>query len=704
MTRCTNVEEFVAGYSRFAGEGTLFVVTKSPRPVGPARPFLIQLVDGTPVLSGTAEVVESHSEPTGPSGMAGMKLRLVEMDATSRDVHRRLVERNTQPPARVQTTAAGRAPAEAVRVQAPGARVPTSIPSILAPRVPTAELTPAPVERGPAPESSPLPASSAAGSGTAAAAPSPPSAPATPPSVDAPRRPSSPPAPAAATARASSPPLLPPSGGEPRGFARAATAPTVVVPPLGERAPSPDMVVGNGDRVAPLPGPTRAVSPTPPRHLGPGVVNTNSQPGKVTPSPPPPSSSEALSWLLTPDPLEPATAAMVSDDDDEFDAETNAVNIEGHRRQLLLRERSHAPTLPPMPEAAPQPHPVRPPETRAPGSPYILPANPLAELEGVALERFVECTLVEHTDRFHPEDLRAFFDADAAEAMDRDPAPDAASRPDGPSPSTSAPPASTEVLAELAALRRDARRGRTIIIAVSSAAIAAVVVVVAWSRSSPKEALPSTPVAAPPADRDAAAPAVRDAAVASSPSALRYGADAAAASPAEAEAAPAVVAGPLAPGKEPPPVAVTPGECRASIHADTGEVVVRWAGRNLGNAPLREVTVPCGPGEVELSHPRYQREVRPVEAIPGTVVEVSARMKRPEAVLVLQSSPPGAKFTVNGRRLGSGAKATVQAFESVTVSADLRGYETWKQKLYVKSERMTVAAPLVKSRGSRAKP
>jgi hypothetical protein len=97
VTRCATLDEFIAGYARFATDDGLFVVTRAPRAAGPpARPFMVQLADGTTVLRGVAEIVEAHPLPTGPEATCGMRLAFTELDAASRQVHRALLDESAR--------------------------------------------------------------------------------------------------------------------------------------------------------------------------------------------------------------------------------------------------------------------------------------------------------------------------------------------------------------------------------------------------------------------------------------------------------------------------------------------------------------------------------------------------------------------------------------------------------------------------------
>jgi len=117
-TNCADVEEFVRTHNRCADNETLFLATTQPLPVGPARPFVIRLSNGRPVMQGEGEVIESVKVPK-PGSRAGMRIKLVDLDDGARKVHEQLVAeaRRTRmgipPPPLPRSTAASDPPVEA---------------------------------------------------------------------------------------------------------------------------------------------------------------------------------------------------------------------------------------------------------------------------------------------------------------------------------------------------------------------------------------------------------------------------------------------------------------------------------------------------------------------------------------------------------------------------------------------------------------
>ncbi|MEJ7734520.1 MAG: hypothetical protein WKG00_35645 [Polyangiaceae bacterium] len=109
VTRCADIDEFMAAFAPFTDETSLFVVTTAPRPVGPRQPFVIQLRDGTSVLSGEGDVVESLHDPDAP--VRGMRVRLLALDEDGRRMHEALLAHAASQVGGVRGAAAGGQPA-----------------------------------------------------------------------------------------------------------------------------------------------------------------------------------------------------------------------------------------------------------------------------------------------------------------------------------------------------------------------------------------------------------------------------------------------------------------------------------------------------------------------------------------------------------------------------------------------------------------
>ena len=94
-TKCASADEFVERFARFATQTDVVVPAVPNAGVGTAGRFTIRLKDQAVIMSGRCEVSEVTSVAGPPGGPARslMRLRLLDMDARSRGIHLRLLER-----------------------------------------------------------------------------------------------------------------------------------------------------------------------------------------------------------------------------------------------------------------------------------------------------------------------------------------------------------------------------------------------------------------------------------------------------------------------------------------------------------------------------------------------------------------------------------------------------------------------------------
>jgi hypothetical protein len=115
----------------------------------------------------------------------------------------------------------------------------------------------------------------------------------------------------------------------------------------------------------------------------------------------------------------------------------------------------------------------------------------------------------------------------------------------------------------------------------------------------------------------------------------------------------------------------------------------------LGVTPLTDVAVACA-GTLALEHPRYARVEKALELEPGATTEWNERLVRPPGSLVIQSTPPGALVTVNGRPSGkTPVTVKVAAFEQAAVAVAMVGFKPWSERAYPGARPTTVNAALV---------
>ncbi|MCE9578425.1 MAG: PEGA domain-containing protein, partial [Deltaproteobacteria bacterium] len=352
-------------------------------------------------------------------------------------------------------------------------------------------------------------------------------------------------------------------------------------------------------------------------------------------------------------------------------------------------------------------------EERAPGSPLQLPANPLAALPDEALGYFVECTLYEHTDLAELDGTWATVDAAPR-------VPIAASAPAiAPGVAIVPTPTSTSRRALFAVATLSVTlgigggwllfgRGSTSEAREDDRAIATAPAAstprVKTTPASPAASIAAKPATAPkpaaPAPAIAAKPTAPPAAPA--PSAPPTPATPTAATPPTpttpppAPPAPAIAAAtvpPPAPDRPPPT-----GTCTIAVTTRPAGVTATWSGAALGVTPLAAASVPCGPGELVLTHPRYERVARTLTA-GADAAPVEVTMARPVAALTLRSIPAGATFTVNGATVGRGpTTAKVPAFETIRLTAQLPGYAPWHGTVKVRGATSTAFARLTRAR------
>jgi hypothetical protein len=98
---------------------------------------------------------------------------------------------------------------------------------------------------------------------------------------------------------------------------------------------------------------------------------------------------------------------------------------------------------------------------------------------------------------------------------------------------------------------------------------------------------------------------------------------------------------------------------------------------------------------VVIDHPRYQRVERTIQTAAGEPTKIAERLVRPRGVVTLRSTPPGASFTVDGAPVGRApARAPVNAFTTITVRANLDGYQPWSDRVYVRGTDAQITASL----------
>jgi hypothetical protein len=116
VTRCESADEFVERFARFTTETDLVVPALPNMSVGTTGRFVIRLKDQSAIMAGRCEVSEvlpMAATPNAPprSARVLMRLRLMEMDASSFGIHLRLMARRASPVGTPSAPAPPRPPA-----------------------------------------------------------------------------------------------------------------------------------------------------------------------------------------------------------------------------------------------------------------------------------------------------------------------------------------------------------------------------------------------------------------------------------------------------------------------------------------------------------------------------------------------------------------------------------------------------------------
>ncbi len=337
VTRCTSTDELVARLHPFCDDTSIFVTTGRVWDVGTASRFAITLADKTVVLHGRCTVTGAWTDGDNEFGRPGVRLELVDLAGNSREVFERMQENRKAG----QPVVAKPHPMTMIPMpneisdafaRAMSAQMPAQVPM---------QLDDGPTDRTEAPpmlRPAMIVGRAAVVSHEIA--------------VDT-------------TARSSSPPMPPriakPLGAKPPPPPPARSAfgtPLAGSLPLPRSARGTNQIVGLG----PCPGasdldPDTLVKPSPVTVL---TVDTAKLAKKVPP----------LAVELPPVSRIPRVPTE--------DVAPEPIVTPG----ISARAPSHMPRPPML-------------EVRTPGSPYVLPANPLAELTDDALAGFVDCTMYE---------------------------------------------------------------------------------------------------------------------------------------------------------------------------------------------------------------------------------------------------------------------------------------------------------------------
>jgi hypothetical protein len=92
-TALEDLDAFVEAFSQLVDDRSLFIVTRHPLKVGLICQFVVTLRDGTPVLRGEGEVLESPATLSQTSPVTGIRIRVQRLSPSSVELYQRLLER-----------------------------------------------------------------------------------------------------------------------------------------------------------------------------------------------------------------------------------------------------------------------------------------------------------------------------------------------------------------------------------------------------------------------------------------------------------------------------------------------------------------------------------------------------------------------------------------------------------------------------------
>jgi hypothetical protein len=90
LTRCSNMDQFVATFRRFSADNAVFVPTTNQCDVGAQTEFAIRLVDGAIALAGTGEICERHATANNAFGKPGILIDIRELSGDTESVFERM--------------------------------------------------------------------------------------------------------------------------------------------------------------------------------------------------------------------------------------------------------------------------------------------------------------------------------------------------------------------------------------------------------------------------------------------------------------------------------------------------------------------------------------------------------------------------------------------------------------------------------------
>ena len=309
-------------------------------------------------------------------------------------------------------------------------------------------------------------------------------------------------------------------------------------------------------------------------------------------------------------------------------------------------------------------------ETRTPGSSFILPANPLSELDPDQLFAFVECTILEEEEDQPAGGLEADGTAPRA-SRDTEPAELVGEPEEEPRTAVAAPPVHRPAAPPPA-------RKRLLVIGAIAGAVPALLAGVLIGRSMRPEAQEPPAVAASPIPDPIPSPIPTEAGgTATADAGTRTSTSTSTSSSSSTSTS-------------------TSDECKLRVTSEPDQASISEADHTLGTTPL-DTTLPCGPHTLTARRVRYGDETRTVELTAGKKRTIELKLQRPEYTLRVDATPR-AMVTIDGKSAGlSPVSVKLPGHTPVAVAVSLTGYEPWtKQVKLTKNTRLDAKLSLIK--------
>ena len=654
-TRFADRETFMRRFAPMVGPGGMFVVTQSIRRVGDRLSFAVTLADETAMLEGEVEVLEVRSPDPARPERKGMRLRFLQLSPKSQEIVDEMVRLKRETGARTDPSfgVAG-APIAADSSEPQGAATPPGD----APSVdPTSPLSRATSKGMPTSDRSP---------GESAHAP-----------VDASRQLTLIEAPAPTSMPASMPASMPTSIVNESSAAmkalgdEAAFAVHDAAPPLAQgrpRPPTPPPAPHTStDGARPLPvwfDPSAAEPPATPADAPPGLdvtldLRPSSDGGARAKRDQSARSEEALAAPPAALPFAPSFGETSSTSGPES---SFPVGSRAPGRSTALTPPSQAPPFPPPIE--------RRKELRAPGSPLIVEANPLADIDDDLLRSFIDDMLLDGTRRQRSPSLLGLKPFSEAVPPDDEPPAQAAMA----ATMITAAPAplalgdlATPTLTPAVAPARDSpptliaaapavKRTSSLFLVVAATATISLAVGIGLALFVRASKGPPPVAAAPPV-----APAPRERVVEKSP----------------------VVLPPA-----PPPPSPAPSLCTVDVTSNPTGFHVRWNGEDRGITPATLTNLPCGEsGELSLGGGRYRPFDQRVTPRADSPSRVAAKLIAAPPRLLVWSRPDDAEVTLDGKKAGrTPYQVEVRSGAEIKVEIERAGFKPWSSTVLLRNQ------------------